>query len=111
MDTQTKALALGFGLVMLAQIASLVVKKIQSGASSFGHLDKTIQVPLHRNGLDWFMNVFQQRLASLGFQRQGTDHTYIQGGAHLGDLGSFAHSKTNKLLTLQIHEPAADQVV
>ena len=110
MDDHTKASALGFGVVMFTQVASLVVKQIQSGRSGFSHLDKTVEVPMPKFELGSFMQVFHERLKGLGFQAADDGANFIQGGPDLSGLGSASHAKTKKLLTFQANDSGPDQV-
>jgi hypothetical protein len=110
MDAHTKGLLLGFGLVMLSVIVAIVVKQFQSGGSAFSHMDRTVEVPLEKVNLDFFLNKFRQRLASLGFKPGENDANFVQGGTDLTEFAAASHARTKKLLTLRIEDPGTDKV-
>lgn len=111
MDDYTKASALGFGLVMFTQLVSVVARPIRSGRSAFGHLEKTIEVPVEKINEDFSLKLFRQRLADLGFKPLDNDNNFVQGGVDLAALGSALQAKTKKLLSLQARDSGPNQVV
>lgn len=111
MDAQTEGLVLGFGLVMLSVIAAILIKQVQSGGSIFSNLSRTVEVPLSRQNLDFYRQVFFQRIESLGFKATDVEGNYVQGGPDLGALGAVSHARTKKMLTVSFQTSGADQSV
>ena len=95
---------------MLSVIIAVIVKHLQSGGSAFSHLDKTIELPIDKINLDFFMRGFRRRLSSIGFQPSGGENNFTQGGPDLTQFGAASHARTKKILTLRCQESGTDTV-
>jgi hypothetical protein len=100
---------LGAVLVAVTQGISLVVRIVSGGFKS-GHLEKSIQFTLDKALLSAFTQNFQLRLAELRFNSGNGAGQFFQGGVNFGELGSFMHAKTSKMLTAQMVESGENQV-
>lgn len=111
MDDYAKSSALGFGLVMFTQLVSLVARQIHSGRPGFGHLQRTIEVPIEKTNEEFFLKLFRQRLTALGFQPLDNDRSFVQGGVDIAALGSAVHAKKKKTLALQTRDSGPGQAL
>jgi len=111
MDALTKGLLLGFALVMFANIAAILVRRLTASGSAISHLDRTIELPLEAGEVEARKELIGQRLAALGFSPANEPGNFIQGGRDMGEMVSASHARTRKLLNLAYTTSAAGQVV
>lgn len=112
MDAHTKGLVLGFALVMISFLAAIIAKQIQLGRAGFGHLAKTIELPLNKVNQEFHKQAFHHHLKSIGFKTvDNSEDNFIQGGADLTEFGAASHAKTKKMLTLRFQDSGADKVL
>jgi hypothetical protein len=83
--------ALVFGSLALSWVAVIVL-----GGFKMGSLHRRVIHPIARDRYNAFWQVMHQRLTELCFRAKGTDGTYIQSGAEMGNMETFTHAKTHK---------------
>ena len=83
------------------------VAGIIAGGCKIGSLEKKIHLILSKAELSTFMERLQRRLLEIGFVAGNKPGHFMQSGAVHGDLTSFTHAKTKKLLTVVVsdHNP------
>lgn len=97
------------GLVIASMVLSWVLN-IVFGGFKIGRLARSIQLAVPREQLAAFMDLFQRRVAELGFRSGRAAGEFLQGGSEFLNLSSHTHAKTRKQLKIIMHDGGAVEV-
>src|SRR5688500_16571956 len=101
--------SLGLGMVFITMVISWVAC-IFVGGFKFGALKKTVKLVLPTAESSLFLERFERRLREIGFVPGATAGHYLQSGSVHGDLTTFTHAKTKKLLTILVTDRNLQEV-